>query len=129
MAPSSEDFKIVSGETFKKKQGSNPQQVRQQFLRHAMGAGAHKEPGEQGRELKAKLRPFREILNKLRYDAAYNVEDYVVGYIDRKAGILEVSVSAWNGGKRGEDVVAYVKGVRPIERIVWDRARRIDLLS
>lgn len=59
-----------------------------------------------------KLRPVKDVLNRLQYDAAYNVEDYVVGYIDRKTGTLE------------KPVLEYL----PDNLVVWDRARKVDLV-
>jgi uncharacterized protein (UPF0248 family) len=113
---------IMSGETFKKKKGSNPHQVRQQFLHHVMGQGSKSESPKP-----AKLRPFKDILTRLRYDPTYHVDDYVVGCIDRKAGIREEPVYSW-GEYQEEDLVAYVKSVSA-DSIVWDRAAKIDLIS
>ena len=110
---------IQSGEAFKKKAGSNPRQVRQQFLRHVMG-----QESNPGSERTTKLRPFKDVLNKLRYDPAYNVDHYVAGYIDRKVGIQEEPASSWSKF-REDDLVAYVKNVSE-DCIVWDRAAKID---
>lgn len=110
-----------SGKDFKKIKGSNPRQVRQQFLQHAMGQ--EKDEAEHRKET-AKLRPVKEVLKRLRYDSKYNVEDYVVGYIDRKAGILEKPVSEWQDFDQ-EELVAYFKNVSE-DLIVWDRARKLD---
>lgn len=112
---------IESGETFKKKAGSNPRQVRQQFLQHVMGQESKPES-----ERTTKLRPFKDVLNKLRYDPGYNLDHYVVGYIDRKAGIQEKPASSW-GKFREEDLVAYVKNLSE-DRVVWDRDAKIDLV-
>jgi len=79
-----------TGEAFKKVKGSNPRQVRQQFLQHAMGAD--KDEAE-NRASGAKLRPVKDVLRRLRYDGSYEVGDYVVGFIERRAGIVEKPVS------------------------------------
>jgi uncharacterized protein (UPF0248 family) len=115
---------LKSGESFKKKANSNPQQVRQQFIQHMMGNQGSTTPKG---ETTTKLRPLKDILNRLKYDPAYNVDDYVVGYIDRKAGIREVPTSLW-AEFREEDLVAYVKNVVE-DRIIWDRSSKTDSLS
>jgi hypothetical protein len=83
---------------FKKIKGSNPREVRRQFLQHTMGASG----------------------------SGYNVADYIVGCIDRKAGILEKKVENWKSFDE-EELIAYFKDVKSNE-IVWDRARKIDLV-
>ncbi|RDW57060.1 hypothetical protein BP6252_13875 [Coleophoma cylindrospora] len=116
-----QDLRKSSAQVFKKAPSSNPQQVRQQFLQHVMGyekddADKHKPPG--------KLRPVKEVLNRLKYDSNYDPNDYIIGYIDRKAGMLEKPVPLWEEFEQ-IDLVAYFK-FRPENRIVWDRVRKID---
>jgi uncharacterized protein (UPF0248 family) len=113
-----------SGNTFKKIPGSNPHQIRRQFLKHVMGSD-----GSEGQmnEPSVKLRPAKDVLKKLKYDPAFDVNDYVIGYIDRKEGILEMPVTAWESFQQ-EDIVAYFRQV-PEDRIIWDRAKKIDRLT
>ena len=113
-----------AGDTFKKIPGSNPHQIRRQFLQHAMGSDG---PRGKNNEPSVKLRPAKEILKRLKHDPTYDQEDYVVGYIDRKAGILEKSVSTWESYQQ-EDIIAYFRQVSE-NRIIWDRAKKIDRLS
>ncbi|KUJ07179.1 uncharacterized protein LY89DRAFT_743177 [Mollisia scopiformis] len=112
-----------TGESFKKTKNSNPKQIRQQFLRHAMGG----ETSAKGSSPGGKLRPAKDVLNRLKYDSRYNIKDYVVGYIDRKAGILEKPVEEWQEYEE-EELIAYFKHV-PDEELVWDRARKVDSVS
>jgi hypothetical protein len=113
--------------TFKKKKGSNPKEVRRQFLQHTMGAfGSGSESSTTNSSLSGKLRPAKDVLQRLKYDPEYNVADYVVGCIDRKAGILEKKVENWKSFDE-EELIAYFKDVKSNE-IVWDRARKIDLV-
>jgi uncharacterized protein (UPF0248 family) len=113
--------------TFKKKKGSNPKEVRRQFLQHTMGAsGSGSESSTTNSSLSGKLRPAKDVLQRLKYDPEYNVADYVVGCIDRKAGILEKKVENWKSFDE-EELIAYFKDVKSNE-IVWDRARKIDLI-
>jgi hypothetical protein len=115
---------VQAPEKFKKIKGSNPQEVRRQFLEHNMkvsGSSLNSNTSSSG-----KLRPGREVLNRMKFDSKYNTEDYVVGYIDRKAGILEKSVDEW-GHLGQEELMAYIKNVKADE-IVWDKARKIDLV-
>jgi uncharacterized protein (UPF0248 family) len=113
-----------SGSTFKKIPGSNPHQIRRQFLKHVMGSD-----GAEGQtnETSVKLRPAKDILKKFKYDPTFDSNDYVIGYIDRKAGILEKPVTAWESFQQ-EDIVAYFRQVSE-DRIIWDRAKKIDRLA
>jgi uncharacterized protein (UPF0248 family) len=71
-----------------------------------------------------KLRPPKDVLNRLKYDAGYKLDEYVVGYIDRQAGILEKPVEQWEEYEE-QELIAYFKHV-PDDQIVWDRARNVD---
>ncbi|KAK9388694.1 hypothetical protein V1515DRAFT_597722 [Lipomyces mesembrius] len=112
-----------SRESFKKVPGSNPQQVRRQFLKHVMGSDGTQ---VKSHEPSVKLRPAKDVIKKLKYDPSYDPDDYVVGYIDRKAGILEKSISSWENFDQ-EDLIAHFRQVSE-DRIVWDRSKKIDRL-
>jgi uncharacterized protein (UPF0248 family) len=113
-----------TGESFKKIKGSSPAQIRKQFLQHAMGGEASEVQSGKGKSARGKLRPPKDVLNRLNYDGGYNADDYVVGYIDRQAGILEKSVAEWQEYEE-QELIAYFKHV-PENEIVWDRARKVD---
>jgi uncharacterized protein (UPF0248 family) len=109
---------------FKKIGGSNPAEVRRQFLEHTMKASSSSStPSEQ---TTGKLRSGKEVLNRMKFDERYDIEEFVVGYIDRKEGILERSIGEWEGFGR-EELMAYVKNTKSGE-IVWDKARKVDLV-
>jgi uncharacterized protein (UPF0248 family) len=109
---------------FKKVKGSNPAEVRRQFLEHTMKASSSSSsPSEQ---TTGKLRSGKEVLNRMKFDEEYDIRQFVVGYIDRKEGILEASVGEWEGFGR-EELMAYVKNTKSGE-IVWDKARKVDLV-
>jgi hypothetical protein len=112
-----------SGDSFKKFPRSNPHQIRRQFLQHVIGFD-----NSQGTntESPVKLRSAKEVLKKLQNDPMINLDDYVVGYIDRKAGILEKFISAWRSFDQ-EDLIAYFRQVSE-DRVVWDRVEKIDYL-
>jgi uncharacterized protein (UPF0248 family) len=111
------------GDTFKKISGSNPHQIRRQFLQHVMGSEGTKDRNHQP---SCKLRPAKDVLNRLRYDPTCDIDDYVIGYIDREAGILEKSIPSFENFDQ-EDHIAYFKQVSK-DRIIWDRAKKIDRL-
>jgi hypothetical protein len=113
-----------AADNFKKVEGSNPAEVRRQFLEHSMKAsGSSSTPTGTSA---GKLRPGKEVLNCMKFDEGYEIGDFVVGYIDRKEGILEKGVKVWE--KFGqEELVAYIKNVKSGE-VVWDKARKIDLV-
>ena len=111
---------------FKKVKGSNPAEVRRQFLEHTMKASSSSSALRPSNTT-GKLRSGKEVLNRMKFDEKYNIGEFVVGYIDRKEGILERSVGEWEGFGR-EELMAYVKNTKSGE-IVWDKARRVDLVS
>jgi uncharacterized protein (UPF0248 family) len=110
---------------FRKIQGSNPREVRQQFLEHTMKA-SESALSNPSTNASGKLRPGGEVLNRLKFDSTYDMKDYVVGYIDRKSGFLEVGIDEWEIFGQG-GLMAYIKNVKD-EEIVWDEARKIDLV-
>jgi len=73
-----------------------------------------------------KLRPIKQVLNRLRHDPKYEVQDYVIGYIDRQAGVVEKPADDWGDGE-DESTVVHFRYV-PEDRVVWDRVRKIDLI-
>lgn len=107
---------------FKKAAHSSPSQVRRQFLQHTMGYESRETPSKPT----SKLRPPKQVINKLRHDPAFDLEDFVIGYIDHKSGILEKPASKWAAYDL-DDLVAYFRQVSQ-DRIVWDRAQKIDRL-
>lgn len=110
---------------FKKIKGSNPAEVRRQFLEHNMKASGPSAPHSKSSP-SGKLRPGKEVLNRMKFDEKYDIADFVVGYIDRKEGILEKSVQEWEKFAQ-EELMAYIKNVKSDE-IVWDKARKVDLV-
>lgn len=91
---------------------------------------------------KNRLRPFPEILHRLRWDPTLNISDYVVGYLERFEGIKEMPTSNWIRDFSDEDWipmhrVRYVKRVSREEEsdvgpelgVVWDRDGRVDLFG
>ncbi|KAL9600567.1 MAG: hypothetical protein Q9219_003113 [cf. Caloplaca sp. 3 TL-2023] len=77
------------------------------------------------------LRPCQDIMNRLRHDAAFQVSDYMVGYLDRHTGVMEKALENWSfEGVEDEDFipmhrVTYIRSV-PNNRLVWDREMKID---
>ena len=116
---------VPAAGNFKKVKGSNPAEVRRQFLEHTMTTSASSSAAPTGNTT-GKLRPGKEVLNRMKFDEKYDIGGFVVGYIDRKEGILERSVGEWEEFGR-EELMAYVKNTKSGE-IVWDKARRIDLV-
>ncbi|KAE8423552.1 hypothetical protein BDV36DRAFT_290234 [Aspergillus pseudocaelatus] len=79
-----------------------------------------------------KLRSASDVLNRLRWDAEFDIEDYIVGYDDRFLGEREMPVGQWKADLTDEAFI-------PMHRIlyfkrksdgvkVWDRETRTDLL-
>lgn len=79
-----------------------------------------------------KLRPAMDILSRLKYDPALDLDDYVVGYIDRHSGIQEKAAGAWIGESTHEEWIPqgriqYFKRVSD-GTLVWDRTTKTDLV-
>lgn len=87
---------------------------------------------------KPRFRPFQDILHRLRWDPKLNINDYVVGYLERFEGIKEMSAMSWIRDFSDEDWipmhrVRYVKRIHHAEDdegpelgIVWSRDERVD---
>ncbi|KAK5083324.1 hypothetical protein LTR70_008161 [Exophiala xenobiotica] len=94
---------------------------------------------------KQRFRPFQEILHRLKWDPMFDVEDYVVGYLERFEGIKEMPATSWIRDFSDEEWVPmhrvrYVKRVQkstnaasadggPDLGMVWDRDERLDRIS
>eukprot|EP00741_Cyanophora_paradoxa_P014988 tig00020830_g14461.t1 len=91
--------------------------------KHAAGEGEHKE----------RFRGADLILNRIRHDPSLEpfLNDFVVGYLDRFLGVVELPVTEFKNVHDDRDGVPLhrirhfkLRGVR-----VWDRDRRLDLLT
>jgi uncharacterized protein (UPF0248 family) len=73
------------------------------------------------------------VLDRIRWDPSYDSGEYVVGYLDRFGGNLEMRVSSWLNESTEEDWIPqhrirYFKRLRRgvDEEVVWDRLARVD---
>ncbi|CEO59487.1 hypothetical protein PMG11_04162 [Penicillium brasilianum] len=76
-----------------------------------------------------RLRPAGDIINRINWDSEFSRDDYIIGFVDRFEGQLEVSMNAWKKETSDEEFipqhrVLYIRHVNG--EIVWDRRRRID---
>jgi uncharacterized protein (UPF0248 family) len=80
-----------------------------------------------------KLRPVMDILNRLKWDQSFNVDNFVVVYRDRHSGMLEKPVKDWVIEKTEKDWIPQdrIWGVKRVSDkvMVWDRAARKDLIN
>lgn len=71
-----------------------------------------------------RLRPIQEVYNRLLWDEAFDPEEFVIGYRDREAGVVEIELVDFEpGGEIPWHRVVYLR--RGWERI-WDREARLD---
>lgn len=80
-----------------------------------------------------KLTPASSILNRLRWDGAFDGKDFVVVYEDRHAGLMESPVESWITESTEETFVPMHR-IRAVKKkstgmVVWHREERIDLIS
>lgn len=82
----------------------------------------------------ASLRPAKDVLSRIRHDPALDNDNFIVGYQDRHADVMELPVTLWKGSGdvTEEDFIPQHRilyfrrkddGIR-----VWDRKERVDLL-
>lgn len=118
--PTQQSSKAAS--VFKKKPQSNPSQIRTQFMSQVTGDTAPYTPAAAS----ITLRPTKDVLSRLRFDPAYDIQDFVIGCIDRQAGIVEIPVAEWKE-QESQDCIAYFKDIKK-GTVVWDRVSKTDLL-
>ncbi|KAJ5314754.1 uncharacterized protein N7443_001638 [Penicillium atrosanguineum] len=76
-----------------------------------------------------KLRPAGDIINRITWDSEFKRSDYIIGFVDRFEGQLEINMNNWKKDSTDEEFIPqhrilYIKQVGG--EIVWDRRRRID---
>ena len=90
-------------------------------------------PSLQSGKPRQPLRPALDILSRIRYDPAYDAEDYLIGYMDRHSGIKEMPVMWWKGEDSTlEDFIPQSR-IKYYKRksdgtVFWDRDRKLDLM-
>ncbi|KAI9218925.1 hypothetical protein BC828DRAFT_349906 [Blastocladiella britannica] len=84
--------------------------------------------------VQGKLRSSKDIMNRLLWDkAAYDPNDYVVGYLDRFDGIMERALLAFKPDDESDPDWVPMHRIVHFRRVsdnvkVWDRKNKIDLV-
>ncbi|KAJ5712056.1 hypothetical protein N7488_006212 [Penicillium malachiteum] len=76
-----------------------------------------------------RLRPAGDIINRIIWDESFSPDNYVIVFLDRFEGELEVSFAGWKKESTDEEFIPQhrVLYIRHINGdIVWDRRRRLD---
>ncbi|KAJ5693518.1 hypothetical protein N7455_003577 [Penicillium solitum] len=76
-----------------------------------------------------RLRPAGDIINRITWDSAFERSNYIIGFVDRFEGQLEITMGSWKKETTDEEFipqhrVLYIRHTNG--EIVWDRRRRID---
>ncbi|KAJ5614786.1 hypothetical protein N7528_008440 [Penicillium herquei] len=74
---------------------------------------------------------FADIINRIIWDESFSPDNYVIVFLDRFEGELEVSFAGWKKESTDEEFIPQhrVLYIRHINGdIVWDRRRRIDTI-
>ncbi|CAI7645702.1 unnamed protein product [Penicillium crustosum] len=76
-----------------------------------------------------RLRPAGDIINRITWDSAFERGNYIIGFVDRFEGQLEITMGSWKKETTDEEFipqhrVLYIRHTNG--EIVWDRRRRID---
>lgn len=81
------------------------------------------------------LRPAEDVLSRIRHDPALDDNEFIVGYHDRHADVMEMPVTSWTGGGDFTEEewipqhrILYFRRKGENGEKVWDRKGRIDLL-
>ncbi|KAJ5535502.1 hypothetical protein N7527_001756 [Penicillium freii] len=78
-----------------------------------------------------RLRPAGDIINRITWDSAFERSNYIIGFVDRFEGQLEITMGSWKKETTDEEFipqhrVLYIRHTNG--EIVWDRRRRIDTI-
>ncbi|KAJ5458664.1 hypothetical protein N7475_010052 [Penicillium sp. IBT 31633x] len=76
-----------------------------------------------------RLRPAGDIINRITWDTAFDCGNYIIGFVDRFEGRLEIAMDGWKKETTDEEFIPLhrVLYIRHVDgQIVWDRRRRID---
>jgi uncharacterized protein (UPF0248 family) len=81
----------------------------------------------------SKLRPIQDVISRLRWDASYSDDQYVLGYEDRFVGIKEINLSDWKSEQTDLEFIpshriVWVRRKGDGEEKIWDRRARFDSL-
>lgn len=70
------------------------------------------------------------MLNRLRHDGRYSLDDFLIGYSDRHEGVQEKGAGSWVTESTSEDFIPQHKILYFSKKgeKVWDRKERIDLV-
>lgn len=79
-----------------------------------------------------KFRTASDVLNRLRWDASYDHNDFVVGFEDRFLGAMERGLDAWKTEQTHEEFIPqhrilYFKRISN-GVVIWERRTRTDLV-
>ena len=77
-----------------------------------------------------KFRTAKDVMNRIRWDAALDSSDYIIGYEDRFVGTRERALELWKSEQTDEEFIPqhrilYFKR-RSDDVIVWERRARVD---
>lgn len=79
---------------------------------------------------KSKIRPTDSIFHRIHWDVSIPKDQVLIGYLDRFIGIVEVPFNKWKGVDEHEGVPMHrIRYFKLNGQIVWDREKKIDLLT
>lgn len=79
------------------------------------------------------LRPAMDIYNRIKHDPSYPADNFVIGYTDRFAGILEMPLNWWAPEDKSSEKFIPQSRIRYFKRkihndYVWHRETKLDLI-
>jgi uncharacterized protein (UPF0248 family) len=75
-----------------------------------------------------KLRRAIDVLNRLRHDREYSIDDFIVGYKDRHGGVKEKAAAEWKIDTTHEEFIPEhrIEYFRKKGDFMWDKSTKID---
>lgn len=82
-------------------------------------------------EEKAKFKGSDTIFQRFKWDPSVNQNDVIIGYLDRFKGVLEIKFSEFKGVHEDREGIPLhrIRYYKIKNKIVWDREKKIDLLT
>jgi len=77
------------------------------------------------------MRTAADVYNRIRWDGSFRPNEFIIGYLDRFVGIVEVDFMTWEDLSRESTQRKFVPFHRVQyfkrgEEILWDKRNRID---
>lgn len=81
-------------------------------------------------ETHSKIRKATDVIKRIKWDPTFNIQDFVVGYLDRFEGIQEIPLSVFDKDRdvSSETFIPFhrIQYFKQKGELVWSRTEKID---